>query len=80
MLQTLSAFDLRELAIEAPQRDEPILAGNFQNEEIGEAYALIFAKPLQCCFNNVRIMDGKVLVVKQHCNRLYHLFTRAPVD
>jgi hypothetical protein len=44
----LSAVELGEIAIEATQWDVPILAGNFENEEIGEAYSLVLAKLLKC--------------------------------
>lgn len=80
VLQALSALELRELAIEAPQWAVPILAGNFENEEIGEAYAVVLAKRLKRSLDDVRLLDGKLLVVKQHCNRFGNLLTRAPVD
>jgi hypothetical protein len=62
--QAQSAVELGEIAIEAPQWYVPILESNFENEEIGEAYSFVLAKLLKRSLDDVRVLDGKVLVIK----------------
>jgi hypothetical protein len=61
LFQALSAVELSEIAVEVPQWGVPILAGSFENEEIGEAYSLVLGKLLKCSLDDVRVLDGKVL-------------------
>src|SRR6516162_3148862 len=78
--RTASAFKLRELPIKAAQRNVSILSGNFENEEIGEAYSLVLAKPHERRLDDVWVLNGQLLVVKQHFNHRGDLLARALVD
>jgi len=45
-LQALNTFKLCQLPIEAPQRHVSVFAGNFENQEVGEAHGLVLTKLL----------------------------------
>ena len=73
----MGAVKFSKIPIEGAQRQMTGLAGNFQNETIGEAQRGARAEMCQRQSDDIGILKRQVLVMQQECDRVCDLRRRA---
>ena len=74
MLEPLRVVELAQFSVERPERKVSVLAGDLQNQAIGETQRRSSSILLQCARYDVRVLNRQARVLEQHihsrCDRL----------
>lgn len=78
--KVLGAVHFGEITIEGAKGNMTALTRYLENEDVGEAHALVAPILLDGSLDDLMILDCEVLVVEQHFNRAGNFLPRAVVD